>query len=138
MVVLATILQNEAFQLKLVVPFIVNTGNTTWHAIYLRWLKEWTTNKQNSSESKNNKCFITNRNFKVGVVIPLIFPKASLIFPNGILRVPQEHPLPLDSATCAAWGSDVSRQSQDVCLLGAGLVSKFGLGLFFFRQLQRT
>ena len=33
----------------------------------------------------------------MGVVIPLIFPKVPPIFPNVILRLPQEHPLPLDT-----------------------------------------
>jgi len=33
-----------------------------------------------------------NRILKWGVVIPLIIPNGSPIFPNGILRVPQEPP----------------------------------------------
>ncbi len=48
--------------------------------------------------SKQNAKYLNNRILKGGVVIPLIFPKVGPpIFPNGILRFPQEHPLPLNN-----------------------------------------
>ena len=42
------------------------------------------------------KWWFCNRILKGGVVIPLIFPKVPQSSP-GIFRVPQEHPLPLDT-----------------------------------------